>query len=374
MFCFGPAKAMHCLARSNFNALGRASAAGRLFARPAYLHPRLLRQTTRIGPNPFHRRWFALPGVSKIDLERKEYQDQDNTWVDRFSPSAARPYLKLIRIDRPIGTMLLFWPCGWSIALAGEAGSLPDMRMLALFATGAFVMRGAGCTINDMWDKDFDKKVTRTKFRPLAAGDISPVQALVFLGGQMCVGLCVLLQLNDYSVALGASSLVLVGTYPLFKRVTNFPQAVLGLTFNWGALLGWASVHGNCDWSIVLPLYFAGVSWTMIYDTWYAHQDKLDDSKLGLRSTALAWGNKTKLWVSVFSVSMVSGLGLAGINAGLGHSIPLGVGLAATSAHLVWQISTANLDRRVNLNDRFRSNNVLGMIIFGTYVTSQLLV
>ena len=171
-------------------------------------------------------------------------------------------------------------------------------------------MRGAGCTINDMWDKDFDKDVARTKNRPLASGRISPFQALVFLGCQLSVGLGVLLQLNDYCLSLGASSLALVVSYPFFKRVTHYPQVVLGLAFNWGALLGWAAVHGSCDWSVVLPLYSAGVSWTMIYDTWYAHQDKEDDKKLGLKSTAIAWGDNTKKIASLYSVGMVGGLGM----------------------------------------------------------------
>jgi 4-hydroxybenzoate polyprenyltransferase len=215
-----------------------------------------------------------------------------------------------------------------------------------------------------MWDKDFDKDVARTKNRPLASGRISPFQALVFLGCQLSVGLGVLLQLNDYCLALGASSLALVVSYPFFKRVTHYPQVVLGLAFNWGALLGWAAVHESCDWSVVLPLYSAGVSWTMIYDTWYAHQDKEDDKKLGLKSTAIAWGNNTKKIASMYSVAMVSGLGISGYAAGLGNSISFNIGLAATAAHLSWQIYSADLNDRINLNNKFRSNNILGGVIF----------
>ena len=300
---------------------------------------------------------------------REIYKDQDHTWVDKHMPDQTIPYLKLIRIDRPIGTMLLLWPCTWSISLAAtQSHTLPDLKLMAIFGIGAFVMRGAGCTINDMWDKDFDKDVERTKNRPLASGRIAPFQALTFLGGQLSLGLGVLLQLNNYCLLLGASSLILVGSYPYFKRITHYPQAVLGLAFNWGALLGWAAVHESCDWSVVLPLYTAGISWTMIYDTWYAHQDKEDDKKLGLKSTAIAWGNDTKKIAMLYSTTMVAGLGIAGYNAGLGESIPFHVGLLTTIGHLAWQISTADLDDRINLNNKFRSNNILGGVIFSSIV------
>ncbi|KAM4808764.1 4-hydroxybenzoate polyprenyltransferase, mitochondrial isoform 1-T1 [Rhinophrynus dorsalis] len=187
-------------------------------------------------------------------------------------PKHVQPYLKLMRLDKPIGTWLLYLPCTWSIGLAAEPGSFPDMYMLALFGTGAVLMRGAGCTINDMWDRDFDRKVERTACRPIASGDISQFQSLLFLGGQLSLALCVLLCLNYYSIALGVASLSLVVTYPLMKRITYWPQLVLGLTFNWGALLGWSAMKGSCDWSVCLPLYLSGIMWTLIYDTIYAHQ------------------------------------------------------------------------------------------------------
>ena len=162
--------------------------------------------------------------------------------------------------------------------------------MLALFGAGAVLLRGAGCTVNDLWDRDLDGKVERTKTRPLPSGAVSPLQAVGWLGAQLGLGLGVLLQLNEYSQALGASSLALVVTYPLMKRVTGWTQAFLGLTFNWGALLGWAAVRGACDWTVVLPLYFGGVAWTLVYDTIYAHQDKKDDVLAGIKSTALTFG------------------------------------------------------------------------------------
>lgn len=170
------------------------------------------------------------------------------------------------------GSYLLFWPCGWSIALSAAPGAWPDPLMLAVFATGAFVMRGAGCTINDMWDRDIDSKVARTKDRPLANGDLTQTDALVFLSAQLGIGLLVLLQLNLYSIVLGAGSLALVIVYPLMKRVTYWPQFVLGMAFNWGALLGWSATQGSVYWSACLPLYAAGVCWTIVYDTIYAHQ------------------------------------------------------------------------------------------------------
>uniref|UniRef100_UPI00358E2389 4-hydroxybenzoate polyprenyltransferase, mitochondrial isoform X3 n=1 Tax=Myxine glutinosa TaxID=7769 RepID=UPI00358E2389 len=188
------------------------------------------------------------------------------------APSSWKPFLYLMRVDKPIGTWLLFLPCTWSIALAAAPGTLPDARLLALFAVGAALMRGAGCTINDLWDRDIDKKVHRTALRPLAAGTITPFQALLALAGQLSLALGILLCLNWYSVLLGASSLLFVVTYPLMKRITYWPQFVLGLTFNWGALLGWAAVKGSCDWSVCLPLYFSGLMWTLVYDTIYAHQ------------------------------------------------------------------------------------------------------
>ncbi|ETE58024.1 4-hydroxybenzoate polyprenyltransferase, mitochondrial, partial [Ophiophagus hannah] len=167
---------------------------------------------------------------------------------------------------------LLYLPCTWSISLAAEPGCWPSWDLLLLFGAGSVLMRGAGCIINDMWDVDYDKKVVRTANRPLAAGELTHFQALVFLGTQLSLALGVLLCLNYYSIILGASSLFLVVTYPLMKRITYWPQLYLGLVFNWGALLGWSAVHGSCNWSVCLPLYFSSICWTLLYDTIYAHQ------------------------------------------------------------------------------------------------------
>ncbi|XP_042524376.1 4-hydroxybenzoate polyprenyltransferase, mitochondrial [Dipodomys spectabilis] len=278
------------------------------------------------------------------------------------APRPLQPYLRLMRLDKPIGTWLLYLPCTWSIGLAAEPGCFPDWYMLSLFGTGAILMRGAGCTINDMWDRDYDKKVTRTANRPIAAGDISTFQSFVFLGGQLSLALGVLLCLNYYSIALGAASLLLVITYPLMKRITYWPQLALGLTFNWGALLGWSAIKGSCDPSVCLPLYFSGVMWTLIYDTIYAHQDKKDDVLIGLKSTALLFRENTKQWLSGFSVAMLGALSLVGVNSS--QTAPYYTALAAVGAHLAHQIYTLDIHSPADCWHKFVSNRTVGMILF----------
>ncbi|KAG6713641.1 hypothetical protein I3842_05G163500 [Carya illinoinensis] len=240
------------------------------------------------------------------------------SWIDLYLPKQARPYARLARLDKPIGTWLLAWPCMWSITLATSPGQLPDFKMLTLFGCGALLLRGAGCTINDLLDRDIDIMVERTKLRPIASGLLSPFQGLCFLGFQLLLGLEILLQLDNYSRILGASSLLLVFSYPLMKRFTFWPQAYLGLTFNWGALLGWAAIKGSLEPAIVFPLYISGVFWTLVYDTIYAHQDKEDDLKVGVKSTALRFGDLTKEWITGFGIACISSLTLSGFNAGIG--------------------------------------------------------
>ncbi|CAH6882155.1 4-hydroxybenzoate polyprenyltransferase, mitochondrial [Phodopus roborovskii] len=282
--------------------------------------------------------------------------------VVNSAPRPLQPYLRLMRLDKPIGTWLLYLPCTWSIGLAAEPGCFPDWYMLSLFGTGAILMRGAGCTINDMWDRDFDKKVMRTANRPIAAGDISTFQSFIFLGGQLTLALGVLLCLNYYSIAMGAASLLLVVTYPLMKRITFWPQLALGLTFNWGALLGWSAVKGSCDPAVCLPLYFSGVMWTLIYDTIYAHQDKKDDALIGLKSTALLFRENTKKWLSSFGVVMLGALSLAGANCG--QTLPYYAAVAAVGAHLTHQIYTVDIHRPEDCWDKFTSNRTLGILLF----------
>ncbi len=224
---------------------------------------------------------------------------QDGTWVDRWLPSAARPYARLARLDRPIGTWLLLFPGWWAIALAAPPGQWPDLWLMALFAVGAVVMRGAGCTVNDILDRDLDAQVERTRVRPIPSGQVTTRQALAFLVVQLLLGFLVLIQLNWLSIWLGVASLLLVGTYPLMKRITWWPQAFLGLTFNWGALMGWTAVTGSLD-APALLLYAGCILWTLGYDTIYAHQDKEDDARVGIRSTALLFGDRSRHWVGLF--------------------------------------------------------------------------
>ncbi|POY74446.1 putative 4-hydroxybenzoate polyprenyltransferase [Rhodotorula taiwanensis] len=289
-------------------------------------------------------------------------------WAEKLPKSLewTHPYLSLARMDKPIGTWLLYWPCAWGITMAAYSSALPVSGWawnLALFGTGAIVMRGAGCTINDLWDRDIDKKVDRTKLRPLASGEIKPLQALTFLGGQLSVGLAILTQLNWYSIALGASSLSLVVLYPLMKRITYWPQFVLGLAFNWGALLGSSAVLGATDWKVALPLYAGSVAWTIVYDTIYAHQDKKDDVDAGVKSTALLFAERSRPILTGFSVSFVSLLALSGyLNAQGPAFYALSVGGAA--AHLAWQLRNADLESRENCWEMFKSNRDLGAIVW----------
>ena len=212
--------------------------------------------------------------------------------------------------------------------------------MLAMFGAGAVLMRGAGCTINDMWDKDIDAKVTRTSSRPLVTKELTNLDAWFFLGTQLAFGLLILLELNYYSLILGASSLGLVIVYPLMKRITNWPQFVLGMTFNWGALLGYSAVHGEVLWSVCLPLYTAGVCWTIIYDTIYAHQDRLDDLIVGIKSTALRFGKDTKKWLTGFSGLMLTSLMTTGIVCDLAW--PYYASLTIIGAHISHQVEHFN--------------------------------
>lgn len=292
------------------------------------------------------------------------------TTIVNSAPALVQPYLRLMRLDKPIGTWLLYLPCTWSIALAADPGCLPHLGMLTLFGTGALLMRGAGCTINDMWDKEFDKKVFRTATRPIASGEISRIQAVAFLGGQLSLALGVLLCLNYYSIALGAASLSLVITYPLMKRITYWPQFVLGLTFNWGALLGWSAVKGSCDWSVCLPLYFSGLMWTLIYDTIYAHQDKDDDIKVGVKSTALRFQEQTKPWLSGFMVAMMSGLVVVGVNAE--QTLPYYAVLSVVAIHLTHQIYTLDIHKPEDCWKKFVSNRNLGLLLFLGIVAGNL--
>ncbi|KAJ2366954.1 Para-hydroxybenzoate--polyprenyltransferase, mitochondrial precursor (PHB:polyprenyltransferase) [Coemansia sp. RSA 2610] len=236
--------------------------------------------------------------------------------------------------------------------------------LMALFGTGAVVMRGAGCTINDMWDVDFDKKVERTKTRPIASGLITRPKALAFLGLQLSAGLAVLLQLNPYTILFCFGSMPLVVIYPFMKRITYWPQLVLGLAYNWGALAGWSAVAGGIDWTVALPLYAAGVSWTLVYDTVYGHQDKRDDIAAGVKSTSLLFGDHTKVVLSGFSASTIGLLCLSGYMNGNGLPFYLTVAGAGT-AHLIWQLKRVDINSPPVCWRIFKSNAWFGAIILG---------
>ncbi|KAJ4472341.1 4-hydroxybenzoate polyprenyl transferase [Lentinula aciculospora] len=305
-----------------------------------------------LRPSSLLSRSWTANTHSQLYLQRKSSTKPvplpsfSSSWVKRLPPKL-QPYMYLTRIDKPIGTLLLFYPCTWSITMAAYALQTPFTTPLTytiLFGTGALVMRGAGCTINDMWDQRLDRAVERTRERPLARGVITQRQALIFLAGQLGIGLAVLLQLNWYSILLGASSLSVVTIYPFMKRVTHWPQAVLGLAFNWGAMLGWSAVAGVVDWHVCLPLYAGGVCWTLVYDSIYAHQDKKDDAMAGIRSTALLFGAQTRLILSGLSASSMALITLAGhVN---GQTAPFFVGVTLASAQLARVLIQTNFEIR----------------------------
>ena len=296
--------------------------------------------------------------------------DEPLTWVDKTFPKELVPYAKLARLDKPTGAHLLMWPCFWSAALAAEPGHFPDPYHLVLFATGSVLLRGAGCTINDLWDRDIDRKITRTKTRPLASGAVTQTNAVFFLGAQLAGGLAVLLQFDDFTRVLASSSLLMVTAYPAMKRITHWPQLFLGLTINWGALVGWAAAKGSLEPSVVLPLYLSAAAWTLVYDTIYAHQDKKDDVTAGVKSTALHFGEDTKEYLGAFSGLAVAGL--VGAGAGAGVAWPFYAGVAGAASHLAWQIKTVDLDDPEQCARKFKSNAGYGALVFAAAVAGKL--
>ena len=292
--------------------------------------------------------------------------------MDRFAPKAVAPYLRLARIDRPIGIWLLAIPCFWSVALAERSigADYPDLSTLVLFALGAFVMRAAGCIYNDIIDRDIDARVARTRDRPLPSGEVSLRSATILMGVLSLIGLLVLLSFNTVTIWLGLAVLPIVALYPLVKRVSFWPQAVLGLAFNWGALLGYAAVLGRLEWAAFI-LYAGAIAWTIGYDTIYAHQDREDDALLGLKSTALKFGKNTKIWLSGFYLAAWVGITLAGMLAGA--KIVFLLGMAAAGAQLFWQVATLDIDDAENCLHRFRSNRDFGLIVFAAILLDMVL-
>ena len=300
------------------------------------------------------------PGLSRDPLKATDIR---RSVAERILPPRLHPYIRLARLDRPIGTWLLLLPCWWGVALGlgeDDASIIKAIVLPILFTIGALAMRGAGCTYNDIVDRDYDGQVARTALRPIPSGEVSVRQAWSFLALQLAIGAAVLISLNWTAAIIALFSIPIIAAYPFAKRITDWPQAVLGLAFNWGALVGFAAMSGSLS-AAALLLYAAGVLWTLGYDTIYAHQDKDDDAMIGVKSTALLFGDMTKLWLVMFYGTMVALLAVSGAwaEAGIGYWL----GLVAVAGHLGWQIITVELDDPDNCLARFQSNRDTGLII-----------
>jgi 4-hydroxybenzoate polyprenyltransferase len=295
-------------------------------------------------------------------------------WVN-VMPHVAQPYLRLMRLDRPIGIWLLFLPCVFGLVL-GEAsqarvfGSQQDIGLVLLFALGSVVMRGAGCTFNDIVDRDIDAAVARTRARPIPSGAVSLRAAWIFLAIQCAIGLVILLQLNWLSIALGVASLIPVAIYPYMKRITWWPQAWLGLTFNWGALLGFSAAANTLRWSAVL-LYAACFFWTLGYDTIYAHQDKEDDALLGVKSTARLFGERSRPWIALFYLIAVSLWAWAILKE---EALPAWtiIFLLPAAGQLFWQVQSLDIQAPANCLRVFRSNRDGGLLLAAAFIAATL--
>ena len=289
--------------------------------------------------------------------------DATGNWVDRHAPASTRPYLRLARLDRPIGSWLLLMPCWWSVGLAGMAlDQLPSLIHIALFFIGAFAMRGAGCTWNDLVDRDLDGLVERTRSRPIPSKQVTAAQAAIFLVAQAMIGLLVLIQFNRFTVICGLASLIVVAIYPFMKRITYWPQIFLGLAFSWGALMGWPATFGSLD-APALVLYAGSIAWVIGYDTIYAHQDREDDLLIGIKSTALLFGRRTAPMLAAFYAVAVVLIGAAGFMAGGGWIFA--AGLLAFAAQLASQIVRLDIDDSAHCLMLFRSNRDAGLILVG---------
>jgi 4-hydroxybenzoate polyprenyltransferase len=293
--------------------------------------------------------------------------DATGNWVDTVAPSWSRPYLRLARFDRPIGSWLLLMPCWWSAALsAGVAHRLDRLPLdVLLFFIGAFVMRGAGCTWNDITDRDLDAKVERTRSRPIPAGQVSVKAALAFLVAQALLGLVVLLQFNRFAIATGIASLLIVAIYPFMKRITWWPQIVLGLAFSWGALMGFAATFGRLDLTAFV-LYAGSICWVIAYDTIYAHQDAEDDALIGIKSTARLFADRTHEALVIFYGLAVVLIGIAFALAGSG--VAAWIALALFAVQLGWQVRKLKINDPALCKRLFYSNREAGLILFAGLV------
>jgi 4-hydroxybenzoate polyprenyltransferase len=284
-------------------------------------------------------------------------------WIAKM-PEGIQPYLFLMRLDRPIGTWLLFLPAAWSILYAGGIDAWCE---LSLFFLGAVIMRGAGCVVNDLWDRDLDGRVERTQNRPIPSGQISVKQAIRFLCGLLLCGFVILLQFNALTITLGILSLIFVGLYPLMKRWTWWPQAFLGLTFNFGALMGWSAVTGELSWQAWV-LYAAGFFWTLGYDTIYAMQDREDDALIGIKSTARLFAERMQidpripcLMFYMIHITLITALVTSLFEIVTWHYLTL----VFPIAHLIWQVKTLSQTDPENALKRFKSNRDYGLLLCG---------
>ncbi|GAB4385404.1 4-hydroxybenzoate octaprenyltransferase [Albidovulum sp.] len=289
-------------------------------------------------------------------------------WVDRLAPDPVRPYLRLSRADRPIGTWLLLLPCWWGVALAAgrDGWRAWDLWIIAGCALGAWLMRGAGCTWNDITDRDFDAAVARTRSRPIPSGQVSVRQAVIWMFAQMGLAGLILFSYNGLTILLGLASLGLVAIYPFAKRFTWWPQLFLGLAFNWGAILAYAAHAGEVALPAVL-LYASGIAWTLFYDTIYAHQDKEDDVLIGVKSTARLFGARTGKWLGLFLILSVVLMSAAVLLALLPAAGPAKLGLALLAPwglgwHLLWQMRRLDIDDPASCLRVFRSNRDAGLV------------
>ena len=309
--------------------------------------------------------------MEQVPLDRPVADAVRRHWADELLPQPVRPYARLARLERPVGWWLLLLPGWWAIVLAqiSRGGGWPDGKLMILFLAGAILMRGAGCTFNDIIDRKLDARVERTRLRPVASGQVSPARAAAFLAAQLAGAFLILLQFNPFAIVLGAASLVSVAIYPFMKRITYWPQFFLGLAFNWGALLGWAAVTG-APAPASLALYAGGIFWTLAYDTIYAHQDKEDDILIGVKSTALKLGSATRPWLIGFFAASLMLIDLAGWLAGAGpvfHG-----GMAGVALHAGWQVRRLDIQDPENCLTVFRSNRDFGLIVLAGALAASL--
>ena len=304
---------------------------------------------------------MQVPSVKDGDGVSRPGDAARANWVES-TPLMIQPYLRLMRLDRPIGAWLLFWPCVFGLALgaAAQHQSFLNPWYVVVCALGSVIMRGAGCTYNDIVDRDYDAKVERTRGRPIPSGAVSVRAAWIFAGALALAGLCILLVFNAFAVLLGASSLFLVAAYPFMKRITWWPQAWLGLTFNWGALFGYAAATGGL--APAAYIFYAGCFfWTIGYDIIYAHQDKEDDVLVGVRSAAIRLGARSLPWLYVFYSCALVLMLAGGFAAGLG--IVFALAMLVPGAHLLWQLHALDIDRPLLCLRLFKSNRDTGALI-----------